>query len=57
VLLVKINRPVPLRLWGLRIMERAGLKKAQVAVARKLAVLMHAMWSDGTEFEWAQADA
>ena len=57
VLLVKIDRPVPLRLWGLRIMERAGLKKAQVAVARKLAVLMHAMWSDGTEFEWAQADA
>jgi transposase len=56
VLLVKINRPVPLRLWGLRIMERAGLKKAQVAVARKLAVLMHAMWSDGTEFEWAQGD-
>ena len=38
-------------------MERAGLKKAQVAVARKLAVLMHAMWSDGTEFEWAQAGA
>ena len=57
VLLVKVDRPVPLRLWGLRIMERAGLKKAQVAVARKLAVLMHAMWSDGTEFEWAQADA
>jgi transposase len=57
VLLVKIDRPVPLRLWGLRIMERAGLKKAQVAVARKLAVLMHAMWSDGTEFDWAQADA
>lgn len=57
VLLVKIDRPVPLRLWGLRIMERAGLKKAQVAVARKLAVLMHAMWSDGTEFEWAQAGA
>jgi transposase len=57
VLLVKVDRPVPLRLWGLRIKERAGLKKAQVAVARKLAVLMHAMWSDGTEFEWAQADA
>ena len=57
VLLVRVDRPVPLRLWGLRIMERAGLKKAQVAVARKLAVLMHAMWSDGTEFEWAQASA
>lgn len=57
VLLVKIDRPAPLRLWGLRIRERAGLKKAQVAVARKLAVLMHAMWSDGTEFEWARADA
>jgi transposase len=33
-------------------MQRAGLKKAQVAVARKLARMLHAMWTDGTEFEW-----
>jgi len=37
---------------GLRIVQRAGLKKAQVAVARKLATMLHAIWADGTEFEW-----
>jgi transposase len=52
VLLTRIERPCPLREWGLRIMQRAGLKKAQVAVDRKLATMLHAMWTDGTEFEW-----
>jgi transposase len=55
VLLTRIRRPTPLRLWGLRLRDRAGLKKAQVAVARKLAVMMHAIWTDGTEFEWRAA--
>lgn len=57
VLLTRIERPTPLRLWGLRLKERAGLKKAQVAVARKLAVMMHAIWTDGTAFEWRPAGA
>lgn len=57
VLLTRINRPTPLRLWGLRLKERAGPKKAQVAIARKLAVMMHAIWMDGTEFEWRAAAA
>ncbi len=52
VLLNRISKAVPLRAWGLRLKERVGPKKAQVAVARKLAVLMHAIWTDGTEFEW-----
>jgi transposase len=52
VLLRRIERPCPLRQWGLRIMQRAGLKKVQVAVARKLAAMLHAMWTDGTDFEW-----
>ena len=51
VLLTRIERPCPLREWGLGIIQRAGLKKAQVAVARKLATMLHAMWTDGTEFE------
>jgi len=57
VLLTRIQRPSALRLWGLRLKGRAGLKKAQVAVARKLAVMMHAIWADGTEFEWGTASA
>lgn len=32
---------------------RAGLKKAKVAVARKLAVTLHRIWTDGSEFTWS----
>jgi hypothetical protein len=32
--------------------KRRGLRRAIVAVARKLAVLMHRVWADGTEFKW-----
>jgi transposase len=30
------------------------MKKAQVAVARKLAVILHCIWVDGTSFEWGK---
>ena len=33
-------------------MKRSGIKKATVAVSRKLAVIMHRMWLDGSEFRW-----
>jgi transposase len=36
--------------WGLRLMKRKGRRRAVVAVARKLAVVMHRMWADETEF-------
>ncbi|MCA0927094.1 IS110 family RNA-guided transposase [Ruegeria profundi] len=36
--------------WGLRLMRRKGRRRAIVAVARKLAVVMHRMWADNTEF-------
>jgi hypothetical protein len=31
-----------------------GLKKAIVALARRLAVIMHRLWVDGTEFRWTR---
>ena len=40
--------------WGLRLVKRRGLQKATVAVSRKLALIMHRMWLDGTEFRWSQ---
>lgn len=40
-----------LRSWGLRLRERIGFKRAAVAVARKLAVIMHAMLASGELFE------
>ena len=32
--------------------KRRGMARARVAVARKLAVILHGMWRDGTEFRW-----
>ena len=34
----------------MRLAKRAGMKKAKVALARKLAVILHRMWVDGTSF-------
>lgn len=50
VLLKRCTKPSALRAWGLRLERRIGLKKAKVAVARKLAVILHRMWLDGTPF-------
>lgn len=41
-----------LKAWGVRLSKRIGMKKAKVAVARKIAVLLHCLWVDGTSFEW-----
>jgi len=40
-----------LRDWAIALKKRTSHKKAVVALARKLAVIMHAIWKDGTEFE------
>ncbi len=53
VLLSRVKRDSDLRSWGLALARRIGAKKAKVAVARKLAVLLHAIWTDGTVFEAA----
>ena len=37
--------------------KRRGMQKALVAVARKLAIVLHRMWRDGTEFRWSAAQA
>ncbi len=51
VLLSRVKRDSALRSWGLALARRIGAKKAKVAVARKLAVVLHAIWTDGTTFE------
>lgn len=55
-LLRRCRRSCALRTWGLRILKRGGIKKATVAVSRKLAVILHRMWLDGTEFRWTAVD-
>jgi transposase len=37
--------------------KRVGMKKAKVAIARKLAIILHCIWTDGTVFEWGAAKA
>jgi len=51
-LLTRVKRPSALRLWGLAVAKRRGLRRATVAVARRLAVLLHRIWRDGTTFRW-----
>ena len=50
VLLSRVTRFSALKRWGLEVAKRRGLKRAKVAVARKLAVILHRMWIDGTTF-------
>lgn len=52
VLMHRTQKWSTLRSWGARLSKRTGMKKARVAVARKIAVLLHCIWVDGTSFEW-----
>jgi transposase len=56
-LLTRVEKWSTIKAWGLRLAKRSGLKKAKIAVARKLAVLMHRMWVDGESFRWSTAEA
>jgi transposase len=57
IILTKPVKGGALKSWGMRLAKRAGMQKAKVAVARKLAVIMHRMWLDGTPFDAAAAAA
>jgi transposase len=43
-----------LKAWAMKIARYRGMKKAIVALARRLAVIMHRIWVDGTEFRWTR---
>jgi transposase len=55
-LLTRIPQFSALKSWGLRIARRSGYRKAKVAVARKLTVILHAMWISGEPFRWSCQD-
>ena len=46
-----------LKAWGMRVAQRRGIRRAIVAVARRLAVVLHRMWVDGSEFRWKKDSA
>jgi transposase len=43
-----------LKAWAMKIARHRGMKKAIVALARRLAVIMHRIWVNGTEFRWTR---
>jgi transposase len=57
VLLTRVPKWSGLKAWGTKLTKRNGLRKAKVAVARKLAIILHRMWIDGTEFHWSTKEA
>jgi transposase len=56
-LLIRSTKWSALRAWGMNIAKRRGMARARVAVARKLAVILHRMWADGSEFRWGKQAA
>jgi len=55
-LLTRTKQMSPLKSWGLRLVRRRGRKRGTVAVARKLAVILHRMWMDGTPYRWSDVE-
>jgi transposase len=55
VMMTRSRQWTSIKAWGMRIAQRSSLKKAKIAVARKLAVIMHRMWRDATPFRWGAA--
>ena len=53
VILTRVKRASPLKDWALAIAKRSGPGKARVALARKLSVILHAIWRSGEPFRWS----
>lgn len=57
IMLTRATRFSSLKHWALEVARRRGMKRAKVALARKLGVVLHRMWVDATEFRWSKAAA
>src|ERR1700690_2207330 len=55
--MLRSNKWSWLKAWAMQIARRRGKKKAIVTLARRLAVIMHRIWVDGTEFRWTREQA
>ncbi len=53
VLLCRTRSWSSLKAWGIKLWKRIGLSKAKVAVARKLAIVLHRIWLEKTDFQWS----
>lgn len=57
VILHRVKRASSLKGWALAIAKRSGIGKARVALARKLAVILHSVWCSGEPFRWSEQAA
>jgi len=57
VLLSRVTKFSTLKRWAMDVAKRRGMRRAKVALARKLATILHRMWADGTEFRWGKDPA
>ncbi len=56
IILNRVSHWSSIKAWGTRLARKVGGKKAMVAVARKLSVILHRMWHDGTDFRWSNKE-
>src|SRR5215208_4195473 len=57
VMLTRAGRFSTLKRWALDVAQHRGMRRAKVALARKLAGVLHRMWANGTDFRWVEAAA
>jgi transposase len=55
IMLSRTTRFSALKRWAMDVAKRRGTKRAKVALARKLAVVLHRLWVDGSAFRWSKA--
>ncbi len=52
VIMTRIKRSLGFKVWAMQIAKRSGTNKARMALARKLAVILHSIWRTGEPFRW-----
>jgi transposase len=57
VMLTRVAGFSTLKRWAMNVAKRRGMKRAKVALARKLATVLHRMWVDGTDFRFGKEEA
>jgi transposase len=57
VMLTRTGKFSTLKRWGLEVAKRRGMRRAKVALARKLACVLHRLWADGSEFRFGKEAA
>lgn len=57
VMMTRVKKWSWLRAWAMNVAKRQGRQKAIVALARRLVVIMHRIWVDGSVFRWTNKTA